>query len=68
MEILIAILVISAIFFSVGYYIGKTITSVKYGAKIDNYKARIEYKDDRIYDLRKKLKREMEKNYARKNT
>lgn len=67
MEILILILTVSAIFFGIGYYVGKTITSLKYGAKIDNYKARIEYKDDRIYDLRKKLKREMEKNYARKN-
>lgn len=65
MEVL--ILITAVTFFSIGYFIAKTITSIKYGAKIDNYKARIEYKDDIIYDLRKKLKREMEKNYARKN-
>ena len=69
MEVLIVgiILAIIAALIFLGFIIGKTYAGLKYGAKIDNYKARIEYKDDRIYDLRKKLKREMEKNYARKN-
>lgn len=69
MEVLIIsiILLVLAAFTFVGYIIGKTIASLKYGAKIDNYKARLNYKDDRIYDLQKQLKREMEQNYVRKN-
>ena len=69
MEVLIVgvILLIMGVLVFVGYIIGKTVTSLKYGAKIDNYKARLNYKDDRIYDLQKQLKREMERNYDRKN-
>ena len=59
----ILILAISLVLLAVGYYIGKTITSVKYGAKIDRYKAMIDNRDERIHDLARQLKREMEKNY-----
>ena len=69
MEVLIigVILLIMGVLVFIGFVIGKSYASLKYGAKIDNYKARLNYKDDRIFDLQKKLKREMEKNYARKN-
>jgi len=67
MEVLIigAILVILGVLVFIGFILGKTYASLKYGAKIDNYKARLNYKDDRIYDLQAKLKREMEKKYAK---
>lgn len=52
--------------FFVGYEIGKMITGLKYAVKIDNYKTRLEIKDDRIDDLNIKLKKEMEKNHNAK--
>lgn len=62
MEVLIiGICVIMAVFI-LGYYVGKTVTNLKYGAKLDNYRIQLDYKDDRIHDLHKQLKREMEKN------
>lgn len=49
----------------IGYSIGKVITSLKYAVKLDNYKTRLDIKEDRIEDLAIKLKKEMEKNHAR---
>jgi hypothetical protein len=46
----------------VGYEVGKLITGLKYAVKLDNYKTRLDIKDDRIDDLNIKLKKEMEKN------
>ena len=67
MEVLIIIFFACTGIFAIGYYIGRTVTNLKYGAKLDNYRIQLDYKDDRIHDLNKQLKREMEKNYARKN-
>ena len=52
--------------FFIGYEIGKMITGLKYAVKIDNYKTRLDIKDDRIDDLNIKLKKEMEKNHNAK--
>lgn len=47
----------------IGLEIGKIITGLKYAVKIDNYKTRLSIKEDRIDDLKIKLKKEMEKNH-----
>ena len=67
MEVLIigGILAIMGVLVFIGFILGKTYASLKYGAKIDNYKAQLNYKDDRLYDLQKQLKREMEKNHVK---
>ncbi len=63
MEVLIIGICVILVVFIIGYYTGRTITNLKYGAKLDNYRIQIEFKDDKIKDLHKQLKREMEKNH-----
>ena len=62
--LLAAVVLIMTFYF--GFIVGKIIIGLKYSVKLDKYRIKLEYKDDRIEDLNKKLKREREKKYNAK--
>ena len=48
---------------AIGIYIGSSVTALKWSAKIDRFKAKLDYKDNVIDNLHIQLKKEMEKKY-----